>query len=66
MTETISIEICPDSLAQSKRGTVTGGIYWKIGDHCFPEFGWNDFALILINAWMESVMRLINKESTSE
>ena len=62
----IAIEICPESFAQSRRGNVTGGIYWKVGDQCFPEYGWNDFALVLINAWIESVMRLINQESTSE
>lgn len=62
----LSIGLNLQSIAQSKSGNVTGVIYWKIGTVSFPENGWNDFVLVLINAWLESAIRLINRESTNE
>lgn len=36
-----------------KNGAITGKIYIKVKDYCFPEKEWNDNLLILLNLWKD-------------
>lgn len=47
------IELIQESIEKSKSGKISGVIYLKLADHFFPEEGWNDCPVILLNWWCE-------------
>ncbi|AEI47517.1 hypothetical protein [Runella slithyformis] len=47
------IELIQESIKKSKSGKISGVIYLKLTDHFFPEEGWSDCPIILLNWWCE-------------
>ena len=45
---------------------IFGNIYFENDDVIFPEKNWNDFVVVIVNWWSESLYRLINNETVSE
>ncbi len=50
----------PDSLRQNELGTVTATIYWDFGGHHYPAYMHRDFALVVVDWWMQAVGALYN------
>jgi hypothetical protein len=51
MVELVEIIVNPDSFNKG-RSNFTGEIYFKVDDFFFPEEGWNDFIIIILNWWL--------------
>jgi hypothetical protein len=50
----------PTTLRQSKKGAVTGVVYFDFGsDRQFPGAGWNDFVTVILNWWLAALEGLI-------
>jgi hypothetical protein len=47
-----SVEVRPD-------GTATGVIYWDVEGIRFPEVGWNDFVVVVIEWWVQALVRFL-------
>ena len=54
----------PDTLHQSKMGSVTGVVYFEFSpDRHFPSVGWNDFVVVLATWWMAALEKLVEGQS---
>lgn len=51
------------TLEINKKGTITGEIYFQIGDTFFPGENWNDFIVIILTCWNESADLLASSSS---
>lgn len=49
----IELIVVPDSFRRTK--SITGEIYFQIGDFFFPEEGWNDFVAIILSWWLHAI-----------
>lgn len=45
---------------------IFGNIYFENDDFIFPEKDWNDFVVVVVNWWSDSIYKLINNETISE
>ncbi|KAF2080461.1 hypothetical protein [Flavobacterium sharifuzzamanii] len=52
MLELIEIIVNPESFNKNRLDSITGEIYFKINDFSFPEEGWNDFVIVILNWWL--------------
>ncbi|MEC7263733.1 MAG: hypothetical protein VXW38_08325 [Bacteroidota bacterium] len=59
----ISIDI--GSISE-KKGKVFGNVYFHENSFFFPEKGWNDFLVIVLNWWCHATKKLISNESIHE
>ena len=49
----------PNTLQQSKRGSVTGDVYFEFSpDQQFPVAGWNDFVVVVANWWRAALEQI--------
>ena len=49
----------PNTLQQSKRGAVTGVVYFEFSlDVQFPIAGWNDFVIVVANSWRDALEQI--------
>ncbi|PIE89513.1 MAG: hypothetical protein CR997_11120 [Acidobacteria bacterium] len=62
----ISLEVDVKSLQWVPGKLATGAIYFSIDGKEFPEKGWNDFLVIILNWWLSAILRIVNNGSTSE
>jgi hypothetical protein len=54
----------PNTLHQSKTGSVTGVVYFEFSpDQQFPGVGWNDFVVVVANWWMAAMEELIEGQA---
>ena len=53
-------------MSQSRSGTVSGEIYLKVNDHAFPEIGWNDLVLPVLNGYVRSMQDFIAGSNRQE
>lgn len=61
----MSIKI--DLKSISKEGAnIFGNIYFESDTVIFPEKGWNDFIIIVLNWWSSSLLNLIERKSIIE
>jgi hypothetical protein len=47
----------PHTLHQSKKGSITGVVYFDFGDRQFPTAGWNDFVVVIAGWWLSELDR---------
>jgi hypothetical protein len=59
------IQVDNNSIAKYKE-SITGIIYINFNGSFFPEKGWNDFVIILINNWIESSYNILSGITESE
>ena len=45
---------------------IFGNIYFEEGEFLFPERGWTDFVIIILNWWTESILKLLKNISIEE
>lgn len=55
MGDLVRIILNEATLEISKRGAITGEIYFQIMDTYFPGENWNDFVVIILTWWNKSV-----------
>jgi hypothetical protein len=49
----------PATLRQGAMGSITGVIYYDFGaGRQFPEAGWNDFVVVILNWWIEALQQV--------
>lgn len=56
----------PSSVAGGALGPTTGDIAVMVGGVVFPDPGWNDFVVVILDAWALALPRLLRGESQSE
>jgi len=54
----ISVVIEEYTLELSKQKSITGEIYFQIGDTFFPECHWNDLIVVILTWWNKSIKLL--------
>jgi hypothetical protein len=54
----VTLQIDSNSIEQSRNKTITGSIYFDFGGYKFPEIGWNDFVVVVINWWLTALRNL--------
>jgi hypothetical protein len=60
----VRIVFDPETLHQSKMGSVTGVVYFEFGPgRRFPCVGWNDFVVVLAGWWMAALEKLVEGQS---
>jgi hypothetical protein len=60
------IEVDTLALSRSSRGSVTGPLFLRVQDACFPEESWSDFPVVVLGWWIAAVTRLISGASEVE
>jgi hypothetical protein len=56
----------PASIVFRRRGPATGDISLTMADTVFPAMGWNDYALVILDAWLGAVLRTVRRTSNTE
>lgn len=57
----------PDTLRVSKKGAVTGVVYFDFGaDRQFPIAGWNDFVVVVAKWWFLAFRKLSGEHHETE
>src|SRR5690348_1203289 len=56
----------PSSISLRASGPATGDIVLMVGTVAFPMAGWNDFVLVILEAWTSALLRLVRGTSDSE
>lgn len=46
------------TLRQSKKGSITGVVFFDFGDVLFPDDRWNDFVVVVVTWWLGALERL--------
>lgn len=61
MFQSIEIKVNEESLAIGSNisKSITGEIYFDIGGKIFPELRWNDFVVIILTWWIQSLSKLM-------
>ena len=59
------IQVDNNSIAKYK-DSITGVLYFDFSGVFFPEKGWNDFIIVLINNWLESSHNILRGITESE
>jgi hypothetical protein len=58
----ISLHINFNTLEKSASGLITSVVYFKIKDKVFPEEGWNDFTIAILNFWLSEIIKMRQKK----
>jgi len=64
--DTCKLDFDFSHLQMSRSCSVTGSIWWRFADKTFPEAGWNDFPIVILEWWGSSILRLLNRISDQE
>jgi hypothetical protein len=56
----------PSSIALRTSGTATGDIALAIAGVVFPVAGWNDFVVVILEAWLSALVRMVQNASDAE
>lgn len=54
----VSVVIEEYTLELSSHKSITGGVYFQIGDTFFPDCHWNDFIIVILTWWNKSIKLL--------
>jgi hypothetical protein len=65
MTE-VRVIVVPSSVSPGTQGPATGEIAISFNDIVFPLPGWNDFIVVVLEAWASALLRLLRGTSRSE
>lgn len=59
------IHVEPNTFERSKSGSVSGRIFLRLDDECFPERDWSDFPVVLLGWWIAGLLTLMDKRNSS-
>ena len=54
----IVAELHVGDVSRSGSGALTGALYLKLGDRCFPNAVWSDFVVVVLEWWCSALQRL--------
>jgi hypothetical protein len=60
------IVIDPSTLRIGAAGPSTGEIWLAIDNVAFPAVGWNDFVVVILEAWIAAVLRIVRGSTTGQ
>lgn len=64
---TARLLVDPSSIAlRAPPWPATGDIVLELGSVVFPATGWNDFVIVILEAWISALVRLVQNTSTRE
>jgi hypothetical protein len=55
-------ELHAKDVSRSASGALTGTLYLKLGDCCFPDADWSDFVVVVLEWWCSALHRLHQSE----
>ncbi|MBA4495931.1 hypothetical protein ACFO25_01575 [Paenactinomyces guangxiensis] len=58
MIKIINVIINEDSLKMTSLESITGDIYFAVGDEYFPEPDWLDFPVVILTWWCQEILAL--------
>jgi hypothetical protein len=61
--ENATVEVDTSTLSLSSFGSITGVVFIRSESACFPEEGWNDFAVTILGWWLEPLPRILQKKT---
>ncbi|MCB0523244.1 MAG: hypothetical protein H6858_04865 [Rhodospirillales bacterium] len=53
------LQFQPEYLNQSKYGSITAPVFFDWGDRQFPELGWSDFPVDIVEWWLNALSKMI-------
>ena len=54
----VAVEFDPTTLQRSELGTISGVLYLQLGSQSFPEKGWNDLPVAVLQMWLNALRPL--------
>jgi hypothetical protein len=54
------VQVRPDSLTRSKRGSIFGEIWCECGSQAFPHVNWSDFPVVVLSWWLHATVSLLD------
>jgi hypothetical protein len=51
-------ELHTGEVSRSASGAITGTLYLKLGEDCFPDVNWSDFVVVVLEWWCSALERL--------
>jgi hypothetical protein len=58
VSELLDVIFNETSINISKKGVVTGEIYFRVDDTYFPQVNWNDFIVVILTWWNKAISQL--------
>jgi hypothetical protein len=58
VSELLDVIFNETSINISKKGEVTGEIYFRVDDTYFPQVNWNDFIVVILTWWNKAISQL--------
>jgi hypothetical protein len=60
------IVVAPSTIRAGGIGPATGNIWIVLGPQPFPSKDWNDFVVVILEAWVGAIVRLLHGASSHE
>jgi hypothetical protein len=62
----VGLVVDPSSISMRASGPATGNIALAVGGITFPTIGWNDFIVVVLEAWLGAILRIVRRTSNAE
>ena len=62
----VRLAVDASSISPRTSGPATGDIVLMLGSVAFPVAGWNDFVVVILEAWLNALLRLVRETSETE
>jgi hypothetical protein len=60
----VQVRIVDQSVQANTRGAVTGVVFFDFGEFQFPESGWNDSIVVVLEWWLSALVELLRGTTT--
>ena len=57
---TAHLVVDAETLVWRAHGPATGAIFLRAAPHAFPAEGWDDFVVVILDAWLEALLGLLS------
>lgn len=54
------------ALQRSSKGSITGPLFVVVGGHAFPEQGWSDLPVVVLEWWIRGLLALLQTGGPTE
>ena len=65
-SDDVSLVVDPSTLSIGTSLLATGNVAVRLGSQWFPSERWNDFVVVIVEAWASALWRLLSRTSTVE
>ena len=59
----VRVEVLPESFSQRMSGAINGVVWLTIDGNAFPAQQWDDFPVVILNWWLQSLNGLVTNQS---